>query len=117
MPYLAKLAQTSQNAATKNAAVAALASMGAPAAAVDPAGDQYYDLSESFYYDKSSIKSDTRNNEANVWTWTQDKGLQRVKVPHAVFNPIMAMRTAKTAMKLNSSKDALSMWLVANYQQ
>jgi hypothetical protein len=117
VPYLAKLAQSNQAAPTKTAATAALQSMGAGNAIGTSAGDQFYDLSEEFYYDKSSIRNDTRNTEANVWTWYEDKGLQRVKVPHAVFNPIMAMRSAKTAMKLNATKDAVSMWLVSNYQR
>jgi hypothetical protein len=117
VPYLAKLAQTSDSAATKNAATAALTQMGVPEAATSPAGDQFEELAEQFYYDKSSIRNDTRNTEANVWHWDEEKGLLRVKVPHAIFNPIMAMRSAKTAMKLNAQKDALSVWLVANYQR
>ena len=37
--------------------------------------------------------------------------------PPAIFNDVMAMRSAKTAMQLQTGKDALSMWLVANYKR
>ncbi len=117
VPYLAKLAQTSDSDNIRTAAKNALEKMGAPNAATTSAGDQFFDLAESFYYGKAAIKVDPRNVEANVWIWDDTKGLQRTKIPPAIFNDVMAMRSAKTAMKLGTTKDALSMWLAANYKR
>jgi len=117
VPYLARLSQNGATESIKNAAKNALTKMGVPEANTTPAGDQYFDLSESFYYDKSAIRADSRNPEANVWQWDEAKGLQRTKIPLAIFNDVMAMRTAKTAMKLDTKKDALSLYLVANYKR
>lgn len=118
VPYLAKVAQAGEGGATvQSAARSALARMGAGQAANAPAADQFYDLAEAFYYDKAAVRADTRNPEANVWTWTEDKGLMRVKVPHTIFNYVMAMRSAKTAIKMNTSRDAISFWLLSNYQR
>ena len=117
VPYLAKLAQKGESGTIQNAAKNALDKMGAPEAQTLGAGDQFFTLSESFYYDKSAIRSDTRNPEANVWTWDEAKGLQRVKVPPKIFNDVMAMRAAKTAMQLGTTRDAMSMWLAGNYKR
>ncbi len=117
VPYLARLAQKGQSTAIQNAARSALARMGSAAAADTPAGDQFYDLAEEFYYDKSSIRPDTRNPQANIWTMTPDRGLQRAMVPQSIFNFVMAMRSAKEAMSLNTQRDALSFYLLANYKR
>lgn len=117
VPYLARLAQKGETATIQTAAKTALEKMGAPQAVTLNVGDQYYNLSESFYYGKSAIRADMRNPEANVWSWDETKGLQRVKVPHGIFNDIMSMRTAKSAMMLETSQDALSLWLAGNYKR
>lgn len=117
VPYLAKLAQKGESGTMQAAAKNALDKMGAPEASTLNAGDQFFTLSESYYYGKSAIRADLRNPEANVWTWDDAKGLQRVKVPHSIFNDVMAMRTAKSAIELGTGRDAMSLWLASNYKR
>ncbi len=117
VPYLARLAEKGETASIQNAAKSAMAKMGVPESQTTGAGDQFYALAENFYYKRADIKSDERNADANVWSYDNEKGLMRVKVPHAIFHDVMAKRSARTAMTLGTTKDALSLWLAANYDR
>ncbi|MGB7157331.1 MAG: hypothetical protein WBD40_04645, partial [Tepidisphaeraceae bacterium] len=79
----------------------------------------FYDLAEKFYYDNASITPDVRDAQtpANVWFWSNDKGLTYKAVPQQIFNEVMAMRAAEYALKLGSPQDALSLWLASNYKR
>ena len=76
--------------------------------------DQFYHLSEKFYYNNSSIQADPKAPAAFMWFWT-DAGLTYKEVPPAIFSDLMAEREAEYSLQLGpSNRDALSLWLSAN---
>lgn len=81
------------------------------------AGKLYYDLAEKLYYDRSAITADPRYPVAYVWSW-RPSGLDLTEVPPQIFNDIMAMRAARSALALGAEQDAAqSLWLAANYRR
>lgn len=104
----------------KVAAQAALkqieATSGRSAAGMD-AASLCYDLADQYYYDRGSLVSDPRAEQANVWYW-RDGRLEPVSVPRDVFNEIMAMRCCEMALKLRPNyTDAIAVWLAANFRR
>ena len=80
----------------------------------------FYDLSpRKFYYGTSAVSYDLKNrNVAYVWFWDDTKGLYKEEVPPAIFNDVMAMRTAEYALKADSGKTkSVSLWLSADYKR
>jgi hypothetical protein len=117
-PYLARLT-TAQETPTqvKAAAAAALQKLGVQGSRGAGAADLFIDLGEQFYYDRASITADNRVNVGYVWYWS-DRGLVKKDVPPAIFNELMAMRSAEYALKLGGGQgDALSLWLASNYKR
>lgn len=117
LPYLARLAQSEQTPGTvKTAAAAAMQRLGG-----DPqnqaAADLYYQLAEKFYYDRAAVTSDPSKPTQPVWYWDEAKGLQKIDVPPAIYNELMAMRSAEYALELGRGADAQSLWLAANYKR
>lgn len=81
------------------------------------AGRLFYELAVNYYYDRAAITADPRYPEANVWFW-ESAGLNRKAVPPVIFNEIMAMRAARSALSLNAEQRAAqSLWLAANYKR
>jgi hypothetical protein len=120
VPYLARLSASDQSTpAVKSAAAQAMARMGAGDPRNVNASDEFFELSEKFYYDNAAITADTRTPgaPANVWFWDESRGLLRREVPAVIFNEVMAMRAAEYALQLGSSQDALSLWIAANYKR
>lgn len=117
VPYLARLASSQDN-TIRQAATRALARMGVANPAELNASQLYYDLAERLYYNNASLVADERQPAAFVWFWQDEKGLQRVEVPPAIFNEIMAMRAAEYALKLDAQRgDAVALWLAANFKR
>ncbi|MEM6315398.1 MAG: hypothetical protein AAF743_15005, partial [Planctomycetota bacterium] len=72
---------------------------------------------ERLYYDRSSITADSRYPEAFVWTYA-DGRLSAARVNPAIFNEVMSMRAAASALEADSPlDDALSLWIAANYKR
>ncbi len=118
VPYLARLANHAQDNTIRQAASRALARMGVANPSELNAAQLYYDLAERLYYNNASLVADERQPAAFVWYWQQTKGLQRIEVPPAIFNEIMAMRAAEYALKLDPQMgDAVSLWLAANFKR
>jgi len=114
-PYLQRLVETASVDTVKQAATEAITKLGG---ANGSAGNLFYDLSEKLYYSKSALTADARFPTANVWKYdSAAKGFTRTPVPPAIFNDIMAMRASEYAMALNTDKDALSLWLAANFKR
>ena len=115
VPYLQRLVQdkdTSQ--IVKSAVASALGRMGQ-----DPRGraaEGFYDLAnKGFYYRTSGITYDNRNPTAYVWFWDAQRGfLTKKDTPPATWHDIMAMRASETALRLGTTRDAVSLWLAAN---
>lgn len=114
IPYLQRLAENGPTEPIKASAAQAVTKLGGQPA---KAGDLFYDLADKLYYDKSSIVADARYPMANVWSFDKDKGLVRTPVPPAIFGEIMSLRASEYALTLGSAKDALSLWLAANYKR
>ncbi|HEY0008434.1 MAG TPA: HEAT repeat domain-containing protein, partial [Tepidisphaeraceae bacterium] len=114
IPYLVRITESQASDVVKQAANGALQRLGFSGGT---AGDLFYDLSEKLYYGRASLVADLRFPTANVWRFESGKGLARTPVPPPIFNDVMAMRAAEYALSLNTQKDALSLWLAANYKR
>jgi hypothetical protein len=113
VPYLQKVGQdNTHTAGVREAAASAVRHLGG-----NPNGnaaDEFYRLSEKFYQNGASISVDPKAPAAYMWYWGAT-GLTYKEVPPAIFSDVMAMREAEYSLKLGSgSRDALSLWLVAN---
>lgn len=113
VPYLVRLTETSTEQTVKQAASSALQKLGGGAGAAN----LFYDLAEKLYYERASLAADRRFPTANIWRFESGKGLMRTPVPQEIFNDVMAMRAAEYALALNTDRDALSLWLAANYKR
>lgn len=114
VPYLARLSEVAMTPNVKTVADQAIAKIGG---ANGSAGDQFYDLAERQYYGKTSLVADLRFPTANVWKFDAEKGLVRTPVPPQIFDDVMTLQAAEMAMALNTTKDALSLWLAANFKR
>lgn len=116
VPYLARLTQNAMTPNVKKVAEDAIARINGGSASVN-AADAFYDLAEKQYYGKTSLVADQRFPLANVWKFDVEKGIVRTPVPHAIFNDVMTLSAAEQAMSLNTTKDALSLWLAADFKR
>ena len=116
VPYLVRLVKAKDTAGpVRDAALAAVRKLNAGDANVLSPAQLFYDLGERFYYD-NAIRSSTP--VGFVWYWDDARGLSRKNVPPAIFNEIMAMRSAEYVLKLEPARsDAVSLWLAANYKR
>jgi len=115
VPYIIK-AGTEPNApnSVRVAADRALAKLNFNGANANPS-DLFYELGEKFYYDTAAISADKRPKQTPVWVWDERRGLMPQEVPTAIFNEVMAMKAAETALGIGEGQgDAASLWLAAN---
>jgi hypothetical protein len=118
VPYLARLAQTSNDAGVKQAAARALSRMGAGDGSNIDIAESFYELAEKLYYDNASITANTNLPNAIIWNWDDNRGLLPTEIPPAIFNELMAMRASEYALKANPDMGkALSLWLAANFKR
>lgn len=118
VPYLVRLRATTQDSAVRQATERSLARMGVSGFDNLNAAELYFQLAEKLYYDNASISADTRRPTAFVWYWDDTKGLVSRTVPSAIFNEIMAMRSAEYALELDPNMGkAVSLWLAANFKR
>lgn len=116
VPYIADLrTRRDSPQAVREAADTALRNLNAQQAA-NQVADLYYGQAESFYAGTNSIRSDPHWKQAFIW-FIGNSGLSRKEVPHGIFDEVMAMRTAKRALELQTERDAQSLWLAANYRR
>jgi hypothetical protein len=115
VPYLVKVGtEPDAERGVRNAADSALGRLGYDARNANVA-DLFAELGEKYYYDTAAISSDKRSEASPVWQWDEQRGLALQAVPSPIFNEVMAMKSAETALKLgNGSADAASLWLAAN---
>jgi hypothetical protein len=114
VPYLAQLKDDpKQSSAIHAAAESALTQLGADTANKNLA-DMFYALSEKFYYGNAPIVFDPKSPTATIWG-CDGTTLSMTEVPQGIFNDLMSMREARTALVLGTGRsDALSLWLAAN---
>lgn len=114
IPYLARLKQDDKgSAAVRAAADNALIQMGANLSNKNLA-DLFYGLAEKFYYGNAPITFDPKVPTAMLWS-CDGTNTTMVEVPQSIFNDLMAMREARSALELGTSRaEALSLWLAAN---
>ncbi len=117
IPYLRQVANDSgRPEAVRNTAAQALRQLEA-----SPTGDVsrgFYQLAEQLYYDRSALAADVREQQSNVWYWSEDRGLTNTIVPASIFNELMSMRNAELALQSGFTGDeAQALWLAANYKR
>jgi hypothetical protein len=114
VPYLARLKEDpKQSLAIHEAAESALTQLGANTANKNLA-DLFYALAEKFYYGNAPIVFDPKSPTATLWG-CDGTTLSMTEVPQGIFNDLMAMREARSALELGTGRsDALSLWLAAN---
>ena len=79
--------------------------------------DAFIRLGEQFYNEQGSLRADPRRSSANVWYW-RDGFSDAVVVPRAIYGPVMAMRCAEEALRLDPARDkAIALWLAANIRR
>lgn len=114
-PYLVRAA--TDPAAPESVRIAvdrALKEMGQDASNDNPA-DLFYELGEKYYYDTAAVQAEKRSANSPVWFWDERAGLVMKPVSSAIFNEVMAMRAAQTALEMGGGQtDAASLWLAAN---
>ncbi|MGC4032711.1 MAG: hypothetical protein QM754_13470 [Tepidisphaeraceae bacterium] len=113
VPYLARLSENATTPNVKKVADEAIAKLGGGG----KAGDLFYDLAEKQFYGRTSIVPDLRFPQANVWKFDVERGLLRTPVAPAIFNDVMTLSQSELAMSLSTSKDALSLWLSADFKR
>jgi len=114
LPYIARAVEDPKTQqVTRGRLVAVLAMAQQPVKELK-AGDLFYNLAERFYYNTSAVRPDVREANARVWSWSDGSGLSFKECPREIFSDIMAIRSAETALRYNTTKDATSLWLSAN---
>ncbi len=74
----------------------------------------FYDMAESYYYQRESIQPDIRYSTANVWYWDENRGLTYRSVAREIFCDIYAMRMSRLALKYDPTfYPSVSLWLAA----
>jgi HEAT repeat protein len=120
LPYLLQITESEEESTeVKQAAAAAISRIhDRHARTPNPsAAAAFYELAGQYYDDQPSLAADPRLDAANVWYWRDDI-LWNVKVPTAIFNEIMAMRSCEEALRLDPGHAAaLSLWLAANFRR
>ena len=115
IPYIVKAGtEPDVQRGVRNAADAALGALKHNARNANVA-DLFAEQGEKYYYGTSAIAADQRAETSPVWQWSEQRGLGMQAVPSAIFNEVMAMKAAETALQIgNGSADAASLWLAAN---
>lgn len=118
VPYLVRVVQSkSIPMVTRNAAFSAAQRLRMADPQNANVAELFYQLGEKFYYEQAAVVADPRRPVAYVWYW-QNGTLIKRDVPAAIFNEIMAMRSAEYALELGGAEgDPLSLWLAANYKR
>ena len=114
VPYLTRLKDDpKQSSAIHAAAESALTQLGADTTNKNLA-DLFYAQAEKFYYGNAPIIFDPKSPTATMWG-CDGTTLSMTEVPQGIFNDLMAMREARSALELGTGRsDALSLWLAAN---
>ena len=78
------------------------------------AAEQFVDLGEQYYSETGSLRADPRTPTANVWFW-RDGFVEAAVVRRELYGPIMAMRCAEEALRLEpAGTPAMALWLAAD---
>ncbi|MFH1418019.1 MAG: hypothetical protein ABII12_07025 [Planctomycetota bacterium] len=115
LPYLAKLAEDSeQSGAVRAAAKQAMTMIGKGGGSVSALFAQ---LAEDYYNGADSVRADPRETTANIW-YLRDNELRLIEVPAEIFADVMAMRCCEEALKADAANDgAIALWLAANFRR
>ena len=98
--------------AGEKAARTALVACAGEDAFAKPLPELFYDLGEKYYYRAESLMPDSRYPTANVWYWSEERGVTFRQVPREVFCDVYTMRNARLALKHNPTfYKAVPLWL------
>jgi len=75
------------------------------------AAQLFFELAEKYYYHSQSLTPANDADSANIWFW------DRIEVPGAYFNELMAMRCCEWALKSDAGfGPAIGLWLAAFFK-
>ena len=78
----------------------------------------FYELGEQYYQGAESLRPDAGFDTANVWHWSQARGLTYSPVPRKIFLDIYAARMARLALAHDKrASKAVSLWLAARLRK
>lgn len=118
LPYLARVAQGADKAASGDLREAAKAAMRDIEPKADlTAAELFVDLAEAYHADMDSVRADDRSPMANVW-YSREGGLTYIPVPREIFRDVMAMRCCEAVLELQpNNTTAASLWLASNFRR
>ncbi|MCP4589536.1 MAG: hypothetical protein GY842_02205 [bacterium] len=81
------------------------------------AAEDFIRLAEQYYNEEGVLRADPRLPSANLWYW-RDGFVDSVVVPRDIHGPIMAMRCAEYALRLEPARvESIPLWLAANIRR
>jgi hypothetical protein len=118
-PYLARVASADKSASSQVRTAAAEALSQVNKTGTNDPAVLFRMLAEGYYDDAESLAADPRIDDANVWYWDEAaQELRFIPVPRAIFNDVMAMRSAEAALQLaNTDAESIALWLAANFRR
>lgn len=122
VPYLTRLTLDEKTPAeTKEAALQAIGRITSfSGRSVSGSGaEQFFWLAERYFHEDDGVRADPRLETANVWYWEEEgQRLTARVVATKVFGPVMAMRTAEEALRLDGGHtESVALWLAANIRR
>ncbi|MFH0983847.1 MAG: HEAT repeat domain-containing protein [Planctomycetota bacterium] len=81
------------------------------------AAEDFVQFGEQYYDEQGTLRADPRRTSANVWYW-RDNFIDAVVIPRELYGPVMAMRCAEEALRLEPAREAaIALWLAANIRR
>jgi len=120
LPYLAELAQTTDNQNTKTAAQQALANLRSQlsSSGSGDTADLYAALAERYYAESRDLTSFPGEDFQLLWDFAPNRGLGMTAIRTPVYHEAMALRMAERSLKLKSDNtDALALWVASNFKR
>lgn len=118
-PYLARILTNDPGASPQVKAAAGEALGACNKTGTADAGVLFRMLADGYYDDAESLRTDPRVDTANVWYFDDEaQALRYIPVPRAIFNDIMAMRSAESALEIaTSDANSIAVWIAADFQR
>lgn len=122
VPYLTRLTldekTTPETKDAANQAIARIATVSGRSVSGSGA-EQFYWLADRYFNEDDGVRADPRLENANVWYWDDDSQRLQAKVALTrIFGPVMAMRSAEEALRIEAGHtDSVAIWLAANIRR
>ena len=81
-------------------------------------GELYSELAGMYFQEREELIADPQGSVNNIWHWDEHGGLMSKAVPTRIYAPIMAMKSAESAMAYEpSDQSALAIYVAANLRR